>query len=311
MTLAPNPARTGQRRLAALLLLGVVAVWGSTFVLVKNALADASPLLFNLLRMAIAAALLLLHGQSLRRLSAPTVRSGAIVGALLAAGYQLQTAGLARTSAIKSAFITGLVVIFVPLLSMIPAVRPRAAAKPGWSALFGAALAFAGLFLLSTPSGAAFRSLWSTIGVGDLLTLGCAIAFAGHLLSLARLSHIEAAELATLQIVFATVYMGLTLPLAGHLHFHLTFALIAALLITGIVATAAAFSIQTWAQRHLPATTTALLLTLEPVFALLFSMTFLGERLSHRSAGGAALILCGLATTELLAKEQAAPSQPL
>lgn len=308
----PHAQHPDQRRLATLLLLAVVAVWGSTFVLVKSALTDASPLLFNLLRMAIASlTLLLVHRQSLRGLTSKTIRSGVLIGALLAAGYQLQTAGLARTTAIKSAFITGLVVVFVPLLSFLPALRPPRSARPGGNAIGGALLAFAGLFLLSTPAGVPFHSLWSTINFGDLLTLGCALAFAGHLLSIARAAHLQAAQLATLQVVVATLVMALTLPLAGPLHLHLGTLLITALLITGILATAAAFSIQTWAQQQLPATTTALLFTLEPVFALLFSLTFLGERLSTRSGIGALLILSGIATTELLSSASPTPAVPL
>lgn len=301
-----------QRRLATFLLLGVVAVWGSTFVLVKSALTDASPLLFNLLRMAIACfALLLVHRRTLRRLGGQTLRTGALIGTLLAAGYQLQTAGLAHTTAIKSAFVTGLVVVLVPLLSFSRVLRPPPASPPGLNAIAGALLAFTGLFLLSTPAGIPFHALWSTIGIGDVLTFGCAIAFALHLLSLSRATHLQPAQLATLQITFATLVMALTLPLAGHLHLHVTTRLLMALLITGLLATAAAFTIQTWAQHHLPATTTALLFTLEPVFALLFSLVFLGERLSLRSALGAALILLGIATTELLSRTPVVPATPI
>lgn len=295
-----------------LLLLAVVAVWGSTFVLVKSALTDASPLLFNLLRMAVASiTLLLIHRRSLRDISGGTVRSGVLIGILLAAGYQLQTAGLAHTSAIKSAFITGLAVVLVPLLSFVPAIRPPHAPRPGVNAILGAFLAFTGLFLLSSPAGTPFRAVWSTFGLGDLLTFGCALAFAGHLLAIARATHLRAAELATLQIVIATLVMALTLPLGGHPHLHLTLLLIAALLITGILATAAAFTIQTWAQAHLPATTTALLFTLEPVFALLFSLTFLSERLSLRSGLGTVLILIGIAVTEFLSNTPPTPALPL
>ena len=308
----PDLTRPDQRRLATFLLLAVVAVWGSTFVLVKTALADASPLLFNLLRMVIASAVLIVvHRRSLLPLSAGTLRSGVIIGTLLAAGYQLQTVGLVRTTAIKSAFITGLVVVFVPLLSFFRACRPPHAPRPGANAVVGAFLAFAGLFLLSTPAGTPFAALWSTINLGDLLTLGCALAFAGHLLSIARATHLRAAQLATLQIIVATLVMALTLPLAGHIHLHLSALLIAALLVTGILATAAAFSIQTWAQQHVPATTTALLFTLEPVFALLVSLLFLAERLSTRSALGALLILAGIAITELLSPASPLPILPL
>ena len=290
-----------QRRLAFTLLLAVVMVWGSTFVLVKDALQDASPLLFNLFRFALAAVVLLAFGsRELRKLSWASVRGGMLAGSMLAAGYELQTAGLARTSAVHSAFITGLVVVFVPLLSFAPGLRAVGHGRPGWHAILGATLAFLGLFLLTTPAGVPLVSVLSTICMGDLLTLVAALAFAGHLLSLSRLAHLPAGQLAPLQISFCAVFMLLCLPLSGRLTLHSTSRLVVALAITSMLATAGAFWVQTWAQQHLPATTTALVVTLEPVFALTFSMLFRGERIELRAAEGAALILAGIAITELL-----------
>ena len=299
--MATNSALQRRRRLAFLLLLGVVMVWGCTFALVKDAIEDASPLLFNLLRFALAAVVLLaVSWQRLRRVTRASLRGGVLAGTLLAGGYELQTAGLARTSAIHSAFITGLVVIFVPLLSLLPGVRARGHARPGWRALVGAVTAFAGLFLITTPPGVTPGSLVGSVGLGDLLTLGCAIAFAGHLLSLSRMATLPAEELVPLQIAICAGVMLLCLPLGGPMSLHATPRLAAALAITSLLATAGAFSVQTWAQQHLPATTTAMVLTMEPVFALAFSMLFLGERLSLRAAAGAGLILAGIAATELL-----------
>ncbi|HTH52928.1 MAG TPA: DMT family transporter [Edaphobacter sp.] len=288
--------------LAHILLLAVVALWGITFALVKDALHDASPLVFNLLRMTLAAlALILVNHRQLRRIPKQSVIAGAVVGTFLAAGYQLQTAGLARTTAAKSAFITGLVVVFVPLLTAIPLLRPASAPAPRWPAALGALLAFAGLLLLTTPSGTTWANLFSSIGLGDLLTLLCAIAFAGHLLALAHTStRIPIPQLSTLQILFAAIVMALTLPLGGRLYLTVTPRLLVALAVTSLLATAAAFTIQSWAQQHLPPAHTALLLTLEPVFAWLTSFLFLGERLSSRAFGGAALIFTGILLTELL-----------
>jgi drug/metabolite transporter (DMT)-like permease len=304
--------RLSPSTLAHLLLLAVVAVWGATFVLVKDALNDAAPLLFNLLRMTIAAiALAIINHRHIRSITRSTIAAGAVVGLFLAAGYQLQTAGLARTTAAKSAFITGLVVVFVPLLTAIPAIRPASAHAPRPAPFLGALLAFAGLLLLTTPAGTTFSNLFTSIGLGDLLTLLCAIAFAGHLLSLAHTSsRIPIPQLATLQIAFAALFMLLTLPLGGRLYFHLTPRLILALAITSLLATAAAFTIQSWAQQHLPPTHTALLLTLEPVFAWLISFLFLHERLSHRSLAGAALILAGILLTELLPTPEPLATHP-
>jgi len=283
-------------------LLGVVIVWGATFTLVKDALRDASPLVFNLLRMTLAfVALALINHRGLRGISRRTLLSGLVVGSFLAVGYQFQTAGLARTTASKSALITGLVVVFVPLLTAIPMIRPHNAHAPGWNAFAGALLAFAGLFLLTTPAGTSWQNLFLSIGLGDLLTLACALAFAGHLLSLAHTSlRIHAGQLATLQIGFAALVMTLTLPLGGGLYLRLTPQLVVALAITSLLATAAAFTIQSWAQQHLPPTHTAILLTLEPVFACITSFLVLHERLTVRSLAGGGMILAGIAVIELV-----------
>ncbi len=277
-------------------------VWGATFVLVKDALKDASPLMFNLLRMSLAfVALAIVHHRGLRSMSRETVWAGLLVGVFLAAGYQFQTAGLARTTAAKSAFITGLVVVFVPLLTVIPAVRPAGSHAPGWNAGVGALLAFAGLFLLTTPAGTTWANLFTSIGLGDLLTLACALAFAGHLLSIAHTSkRVPAGQLATLQIGFAALVMAATLPLGGSVYLRLSPRLTVALAVTSLLATAAAFTIQSWAQQHLPPTHTAMLITLEPVFATITSFLFLHERLGGRALAGAGLILAGIVAIEFM-----------
>jgi drug/metabolite transporter (DMT)-like permease len=305
--------RLSPSTLAHLLLLGVVALWGVTFTLVKDALRDASPLVFNLLRMGLATvALGIINRRHLQQLSRPAIVAGVIAGFFLACGYQFQTMGLERTTATKSAFITGLVVVFVPLLTAIPSLRPSSSPAPGFSTGIGAILAFAGLVLLTTPPGTAIGNLFHSVGIGDALTLLCAIAFAGHLLALAHTSlRIPIPQLATLQIAFATLTMAITLPLGGKLHLVITPRLMIALAITSLLATAAAFTIQSWAQQHLPPTHTALFLTLEPVFAWLTSFFFLGERLNHRSLLGACLILVAILLIELVPSRFPVPDHPL
>jgi drug/metabolite transporter (DMT)-like permease len=302
--------RLSPSTLAHLLLLAVVAIWGATFALVKDALEDVSPLLFNLLRMILAfLALAVFNHRHLRNLSRRTVLSGLVVGIFLAAGYQFQTAGLAHTTPAKSAFITGLVVVFVPLFTAFPTLRPSGTHAPRWNTALGALVAFAGLLLLTTPAGTRPQEIFSTISPGDLLTLACAIAFAGHLLALAHTSPgLPAAQIATLQIGFAAIVMALTLPLGGPRHLALTPRLIVALAVTSLLATAAAFTIQSWAQQHLPPTHTAILLTLEPVFAWLTSLLLLHEHLGPRSLAGAALILIGIAFIELLSGSPPVPT---
>jgi drug/metabolite transporter (DMT)-like permease len=278
------------------LLLAVAALWGATFVLIKDALQDASPLAFNLVRMTIASlCLAVVYRKHLCRITRGSLAAGAIVGACLAAGYQFQTAGLARTTPSKSAFITGMVVVLVPLLSAIPGLRSKEMHAPRWNAWGGAILAFGGIILLTTPAG-----MGSGINAGDVLTFCCAIGFALHVIALSHTSRrIDLPQLATLQVCFCALYMVVSLPLGGHLYLHLTARLVIALLIAGVLATAAAFTIQSWAQQHMPPTHTALILATEPVFAWITSFLIFRERLHTRAAFGAILVLAGIALTEL------------
>jgi drug/metabolite transporter (DMT)-like permease len=296
---------------AYLLMVFTVAVWGSTFVLVKGALRDASPAAFNLVRMALAFALLTFaYRGSWRVIRAHHFAAGALVGFFLAAGYQFQTIGLVHTTPSKSAFITGLVVVLVPLFSSIPALRPPGALRLRWNAYTGTTLAFAGIVLLTVPAAvenSATRTLgallpdFSSISIGDVITFGCSVAFALHCIALSHISpRIAFQPLALLQIGFCAVFMAISLPIIERPHIAFTPRLIFALVIAAALATAAAFSIQSWAQSILPSTHIALLLTLEPVFAWITSFFFLGERLSPRPASGALLILAGITLTELV-----------
>ncbi len=177
--------------------------------------------------------------------------------------------------------------------------------------MLGAILAFIGLILLtSQPPGSPANlfagvtgtgaAILSGMHLGEWLTLACAVAFAAHLLTLAHAApQISARRLGTLQIAFAALFMLLTLPLGGHPTLHLTPTAILALAITALFATAAAFTIQSWAQQLLPPTHTALILTLEPVFAALTSLLFFHERFGSRELLGAALILAGILLAEL------------
>ena len=285
---------------AHLLLLAVVLVWGVTFTLVKAALVDTTPAVFNLVRMVLAFAVLAaVNWPSLRGMSRRDLKLGAMAGVFLALGYQFQTTGLNHTTASKAAFLTGLVVVIVPLLSSLPGAAPPGSQKPTRDTYAGAALAFAGLVLLTTPPGSG-AGLLSGIGLGEWLCLACAMAFAAHLLVLARAAPVVSARrLGTLQIGFAALVMLVTLPLGGRMVFHSTAIVWIALGVTSVLATAAAFTIQSWAQQHLPASHTALIFTLEPVFAWLAALLFFGERLGGRAMLGAGLILAGIVLAEL------------
>ena len=291
--------------LAHLLLLGVVFTWGATFVLVKDALKDISPLLFVLLRMAIAAAALaLVYRHELPRIKGAALASGAVVGVCLGAGYALQTSGLRFTTPSKSAFLTGMVVVMVPLLALLPFLRAPGAHRPRWTTGLGAAVAFAGLLLLTLPAAQPLsaRLLFTGFGRGEVLTLACALAYALHMLALAHAaSRLPYRQLAVVQIAVAALTLAVTLPLfEPHPFLRPSPAVLIAIGIAALLATAAAFTIQSWAQQFLPPTHTAVIFTLEPVFAFLTSFLLLGERLSARAGAGALLILAGIVLTELL-----------
>jgi drug/metabolite transporter (DMT)-like permease len=299
---------------AYLLMLFVVAVWGSTFVLIKGALADATPAAFNLARMVLAFAVLAVaYHRYWRAIRAWHFGAGAVVGLCLATGYQFQTIGLARTTPSKSAFITGLVVVLVPLLSAFRFLRPPGAHRPRWNAYAGAALAFIGILLLTAPAVASSASTsglgaiagllpdLSSMNLGDVLTFGCAIGFAFHCIALGHVSpRIPFQPLALLQVGFCAVFMTISLPFIETPHIRWTSGIFVALAIAAVLATAAAFSIQSWAQSILPSTHTALIMTMEPVFAWITSFLIMGERLGARPASGAVLILAGIALTELV-----------
>ena len=297
---------------AYLLLTMVVAIWGATFVVVKGALDDATPGLFNLVRMTISFAVLaVVYRGAWRGMTRRHLLAGAVVGFFLAMGYEFQTIGLARTTPSKSAFITGLLVVLVPLLALIPGVRPKSMRPPAWNALFGALLAFVGIVLLTAPAVAGSTGLaailpdFRSVNTGDWLTLGCSLGFALHCLALSHTSAgVGFRKLAMLQIGFAALFMLICLPMVEQPAIHWSSRLITALIVAAVLATAVAFSIQSWSQALLPPSHTALILTLEPVFAWLTSFLFFGERLGARQGAGALLILAGIAATELLTPQQ-------
>ena len=220
--------------------------------------------------------------------------SGAVVGLCLAMGYQFQTAGLRLTTPSKSAFITGLVVVLVPLLSgSATALRRRAI--PRWNAYLGALTAFAGIVLLTTPAGAGFD--FTSVNRGDLLTLGCALG-RGCMFWRPQCLACLIRSRRCCRLILRSVY-GRDRAVAGTSAHSLDAA-------AGLSPAVRLCWLRrrlhgaVWAQQFLPATHTALILALEPVFAWITSFAILGERLSFRASGGALLILAGIGLTEFL-----------
>lgn len=278
---------------ADLALAGVALIWGTTFVLVKNALAEVSPVLFLGLRFTLAAVVLAAIYR--RRWSAAAVRAGCLVGFFLFAGYAFQTVGLRLTTPAKSAFITGLYVVMVPLLAAaVYRIRPRRAE------VAGVACAMSGMAVLTLESG------WGAVNRGDLLTVACAAAFAAHIVLLGHYSREIAFEvLSVLQIAVSGGLAMVTFWWMETPIFRWSPTVAAAVVVTGLLATALAFTVQAWAQQHTTPTRTALIFALEPVFAWVTSYVWTGETLSARAGLGAAAILGGILLVELKPAENA------
>jgi drug/metabolite transporter (DMT)-like permease len=278
---------------ADLALVSVALIWGATFVMVKKALGDISTVLFLALRFSVAAIVLWLtfrgRGAHFPRDLKLELRAGAIVGVFLFAGYLLQTAGLKLTTASQAAFITGFNIVLVPLFAALVYRR-----TPQISELIGVAMAIAGTGLMT------LRSARFDIGRGDLLVLGCALAFAFHILLLGHYARQMSFESLSLYQIATCAVLGL----ASFWWFETprvvwSWAVVIALAVTSLLATALSFSVQSWAQQFTTPTRTALIFSLEPVFAWVTSFLVAREVLSPRAAAGAILILAGILTVEL------------
>ena len=269
---------------ADLSLLAVAAVWGLTFTAVQRALDSATPFAFLTARFLIAAAALaLVFPRRAFRLTRRTVAAGVLIGVWLTAGYGLQTVGLLFTTASKSAFITGLSVVLTPLLSI--AVSRR---RPRSTSVGAVLLAAGGLYALTSPDAGGLNR-------GDVLTLGCALAFALHIVTTERVArHHDPVPLALAQIVTTALICSALGALLEKPRLVLTAWTVAALAVTGVLATALAFAVQMWAQRRTSATHVAVIFAAEPLFAALFAWLIQGQVLGLRGALGGALIVAAI-----------------
>ena len=291
---------------AHVLLVLVTFIWGATFVVIKNAVErDATPLFFNFLRMSLAAVTLaIIFHREVVKVKRPALLAGLVTGTFLWLGYEFQTTGLRLTSASKSAFITGLSVVLVPLFLILFWSRKITS----WTAL-GVLAAMIGLFLLTVPASKSGMANWASVNRGDLLTLACAVSFGFQIIFLGRaIERHSFAQIGFLQIATAAVLMGLTAPILEHPYVVWSSRVVWAILITGLLGTAAAFTIQAWAQQFTSPTHTALIFSLEPVFAWITSYVALGERLGLRAGFGALLILAGVLISELLGAAASTPA---
>jgi drug/metabolite transporter (DMT)-like permease len=274
------------RLIYTLLLVAVTAVWGWTFVVVQDAIAIYGVIPFLAVRFVLAgAALAPIYATKLTRRS---LIVGGGIGVVLAAGYLFQTTGLLFTTPTNSGLITGLFVLFAPL-----ADRHLFGANVSRQVVLAVALSLVGMVLLAGggPEGANW---------GDLLTLLCAAALGLHIALLSRYAaYHDAGALTLAQILaMAMLFVGVW-PFLGPVSFPPPGVWVA-LLVTGLLASAGAFLVQTTVQQHIPAARTAIILTMEPVFAALFGYWLAGDRLVAVQILGALLILSALVIGEVV-----------
>jgi len=271
--------------LAALVL--VTAVWGLTFVQVKDAVALYPLFAFLAVRFGIASLVLAAPARGrMGTLGRGGWSAGVVLGVLLAAGYALQTAGLERTTVSSAGFITGLYVVFTPLLALL-LFRTR----PGAAVWLGVGLAVAGLALLS--------GVGAGDPLGDALVLAGSAAYSLQIVLMERYApRYDAVAFTQAEMLaafggFAAVALAL-----GQIELPRGWTVWGALLVTGIFASALGFLVQTWAQRRTSATRTALAFTMEPVFAGAFGFWLAGDRLGVVGWGGCAVIMAGILVAE-------------
>ena len=273
--------------IALLALLAITAVWGSTFLVVQDAVKRMPVMDFLALRFSVATLVMLaIRPTCLRGINRVGLIRGAGLGVVLGLGYIAQTYGLTHTSASVSGFITGMFVVLTPVMSWV--LLRRGASR---NTIIAVVLATVGLGLLSLHG-------WS-IGVGELLTLACALFFAIHIVGLGEWSaHYDPYSFALIQIgVVAVITLvasapgGFTLPPDASVW--------GAVAVTAVLATAAGFLVQTWAQSLVPPTRAAVVMTMEPVFAGLFGVFIGGNQLTLRILGGAACVLAAMFISEI------------
>lgn len=278
--------------------LAAAVLFGTTFVVVRDAVADVAVVPFLAVRFLVGAAVLAPFALASGRGRAAeadgeagaagsgsgVVPAGVVCGLVLLAGYLFQTVGLQYTTAPVSAFVTYLLVVIVPVISSLALHR-----RPGGATAAGVVVAAIGLLLL-TGEGAG-------IGRGELLTLGCAVAFAVHIVLLAELApRHDTVRLTAVQLLVVGALCAVPGLFLGGYAFPAEAWLAA--VFTGAAVSALAFSLQVWGQRRVGPTRTSLLLMLEPVAAAALGHVT-GERLGARGVAGGLLILAGIAVAEV------------
>ncbi|MDH6348715.1 DMT family transporter [Brevibacillus sp. FSL K6-0770] len=285
--------------MADITLLLIALVWGTTFLIVQQAIASLPPNTFNAVRFTVAALFLLVillirNRRQLTEFRGPIIRAGIILGFWLCLGYALQTVGLLYTTPSKAGFITGLSVVLVPLFSFL-LLRDRIKVV----AVIGVILAAAGLYLLTQNQEFSFN-------LGDALVFGCAICFAMQIVftgkyaprfSALPLAIVQLGTVAVMSWLYAFFFEDWSRAFDPAILFIPEVAM--GLIVTSIFATALAFLAQTALQKQTSSTRVALIFALEPVFAALTSYIFIHEVLNGRQLTGCLMIFTGMILAEL------------
>ena len=273
---------------AAGALVAATAVWGSTFVVTKQSLTDMAPAAFLTWRFGLAAAILLIARPGrVRELSATERRRALLLGALLACGFLLQTTGLERTAAGVSGFLTGTAVMLTPVVAA--AFFTQRVGRAGWAAVGVCAI---GLAFLAGGS--------PTFSVGALLTLGGAACFSGHITGLSEWATSGNAHgLTALSVAVAALLCGTVAVFGEGLAVPPTAAAWRSVAYLAVAATCLGFVAQAWAQSSLTATTAAIIMTMEPVFAAGVAVTWGGETLPAIAWVGGILVVASMFIAEL------------
>ncbi|MEY3399661.1 MAG: hypothetical protein RLZZ486_129 [Actinomycetota bacterium] len=271
-----------QMKLAPWALLAVAAMWGISFVWMKDILDQQDVYSFLVSRFLVAAfAMVLIKPSVIRAINKELVTKGLVIGTALGAGYILQTLGLERTTPAITGFITGLYVVFTPLLAFMFLKE-----KLTLLMSFYIALAVAGLAILSVDG-------WS-IGVGELLVLASALCFALHIILLGAWSkNFDAYALTVVQLIGCAILSAIPASLNGY-KAPPDLQVWSVVVFTAVFATAFAFVIQTWSQARISTTKVAVILTMEVVFAALFSFMYGMEPFTLRLALGGTLVLIAM-----------------
>ena len=277
------------RTKAELLLLSCTLIWGGTFAITKTGLEDVSPLLFIALRFGIATLLFLPFVLSgLKSMTPVTLRGGLIIGVLLFIGFVSQTIGLQYTSASKSGFITGLLVVFTPIFQIL--IERRA---PKVGNIIGVVLVTLGLYLLTSPEGSEFN-------IGDALTLACAAVFGLYIVVLdIYTKEGDVRQIALLQFVVAGFSAMIGVVFFEEVVLRLSDGVIVAVAYLAILATLYTLVVQTRYQKETTPTRAAIIFSVEPVFAAVIAYAALGESIGSWGVVGGGIIVSGLIVSEL------------